>query len=264
MDNRKQSRTPINSSFRQILFKNKLLTGGVIGTLAYIFIIAITIKYGAAKQEPLTLNELGDFLAGVFAPLAFLWLVLGFIQQGIELRQNSEALRLQVEELRQTAEHAGAMVKHANEDSVRQRAHDLHTRLSMAQPAFVISNKIYYGNNNISDSGSIFIQNKGHEAHIESITIDKSIENESNKVEIIRAFSGPCPSGFSFEIYAQHPFDIPSHGKLLISYTDQLGKRRVAVINFTISDDNIDTGPIVHTQFEEVEELLQKLTSQNI
>ena len=31
-------------------------------------------------------NELGDFLAGTFAPVAFLWLVLGFFQQGAELR----------------------------------------------------------------------------------------------------------------------------------------------------------------------------------
>jgi len=34
----------------------------------------------------LKLNEQGDFLAGVFAPLAFGWLVLGFFQQGRELK----------------------------------------------------------------------------------------------------------------------------------------------------------------------------------
>jgi hypothetical protein len=38
-------------------------------------------------------NEFGDFLAGVFSPVAFLWLVLGFIQQGHELS-------LQIAELR--------------------------------------------------------------------------------------------------------------------------------------------------------------------
>ena len=31
-------------------------------------------------------NAHGDFAAGAFAPLAFLWLVLGFFQQGEELR----------------------------------------------------------------------------------------------------------------------------------------------------------------------------------
>ncbi|WP_298333762.1 hypothetical protein [uncultured Erythrobacter sp.] len=49
-------------------------------------------------------NEFGDFLAGVFAPLAFFWLVLGFFQQGRELRNSSEALWLQGEELRNSVE----------------------------------------------------------------------------------------------------------------------------------------------------------------
>ena len=44
-------------------------------------------------------NELGDFLAGASAPLAFLWLVLGYFQQGEELRQNTQALTLQTEEM---------------------------------------------------------------------------------------------------------------------------------------------------------------------
>lgn len=48
----------------------------------------------------LPLNELGDFAAGVFAPLAFLWLVLGYRRQGEELSASNESLRLQVSELR--------------------------------------------------------------------------------------------------------------------------------------------------------------------
>lgn len=57
----------------------------------------------AARHEELLklcLNELGDFLAGAFGPLAFAWLVLGFIQQGKELRLSSEALILQAAELK--------------------------------------------------------------------------------------------------------------------------------------------------------------------
>lgn len=48
----------------------------------------------------LELNAKGDFLAGVFAPLAFLWLVFGYYQQGRELKLNTEALRLQADELK--------------------------------------------------------------------------------------------------------------------------------------------------------------------
>lgn len=46
------------------------------------------------------LNEVGDFLAGAFGPVAILWLVLGFFQQGVELRQGTEALKLQAAELK--------------------------------------------------------------------------------------------------------------------------------------------------------------------
>lgn len=49
-------------------------------------------------------NSWGDFLAGTFGPLAFLWLVLGYFQQGHELRQNSEALKLQARELKNSVE----------------------------------------------------------------------------------------------------------------------------------------------------------------
>lgn len=49
-------------------------------------------------------HEWGDFLAGVFGPLALLWVVLGFLQQGSELRNSRDALLLQAEELRHSVE----------------------------------------------------------------------------------------------------------------------------------------------------------------
>lgn len=76
--------------------------------------IALTALYGGfawwlvgdriSNLQTMGLNEVGDFLAGAFGPLAILWLVLGFFQQGIELRQGSKALNLQAEELRNSVE----------------------------------------------------------------------------------------------------------------------------------------------------------------
>lgn len=40
----------------------------------------------------LKLNEQGDFLAGYIAPLALVWLVVGYLQQGEELEENTKAL----------------------------------------------------------------------------------------------------------------------------------------------------------------------------
>lgn len=71
-------------------------------TIAYLlFIFKITELNAFMKLE---LNAKGDFLAGIFAPLAFLWLVYGYYQQGQELKQNTEALRLQAEELKNSVE----------------------------------------------------------------------------------------------------------------------------------------------------------------
>lgn len=68
----------------------------------------------AARHEDLfklDLNELGDFLAGAFGPLAFAWLVLGFIQQGRELKLSSEALQIQAEELKNSVSQYADMAK---------------------------------------------------------------------------------------------------------------------------------------------------------
>lgn len=64
----------------------------------YIFIIS------KDRPFPTNLNEIGDFYAGIFAPLAFFWLVRGFYQQSEGLKQNSEALRIQAQELTKSTE----------------------------------------------------------------------------------------------------------------------------------------------------------------
>lgn len=49
-------------------------------------------------------NEFGDFLAGIFGPLVLLWVVMGFLQQGAELKYSREALLLQAKELKASVE----------------------------------------------------------------------------------------------------------------------------------------------------------------
>ena len=61
--------------------------------------------------QVMPLNEVGDFLAGAFGPLAILWLVLGFFQQGIELRQGTKALLMQAQELKSSVEHQSELVE---------------------------------------------------------------------------------------------------------------------------------------------------------
>lgn len=69
--------------------------------LTAIYVGAAILIMGSRFDEliDLKLNEIGDLSAGVFGPVAFLWLVLGYLQQGRELKLSSEALQLQAKEL---------------------------------------------------------------------------------------------------------------------------------------------------------------------
>lgn len=73
--------------------------GALIIYLLFVVIYTISAIFSEGENRFLTSNELGDFLAGVFAPLAFLFLYLGYLQQGKELKQNTKALELQATEL---------------------------------------------------------------------------------------------------------------------------------------------------------------------
>ncbi len=97
----------------------RLFAAGITITLGWLG-FWVWVLWGRWKTvKGMELNAIGDFMAGAFAPLAFMWLVLGFIQQGIELRQNAAALRLQAQELHAAAQHAGGLL------DVAKKEHDL-------------------------------------------------------------------------------------------------------------------------------------------
>lgn len=82
-----------------------------VATSLWIILWTVFLYSDWTNAKNMGFNEWGDFFAGAFAPLAFLWLVIGYFQQGEELSQNTraleqqeEALKLQVEELRQSVE----------------------------------------------------------------------------------------------------------------------------------------------------------------
>jgi hypothetical protein len=84
----------------------RLLWLGVIVTILW---VALGLSYifgsiGWAEFSGLGADQLGGFLEGSFAPLAFLWLVIGYFLQREELRQNTEALRAQSKEIQLSVE----------------------------------------------------------------------------------------------------------------------------------------------------------------
>lgn len=85
--------------------KNKpslLLIASVLSVLWIVFVILLFThncpdypKYDLPNDA----NELGDFLAGVFSPLAFLWLIVGYFLQARELNLTREELSSQTKAL---------------------------------------------------------------------------------------------------------------------------------------------------------------------
>lgn len=84
-------------------------------SVAYLIFLTIMAILASGKLFSMSPNEFGDTLAGCFAPLAFLWLVLGFFQQGKELQASVRALEIQGEELQNSVKQQRELVKVSRE-----------------------------------------------------------------------------------------------------------------------------------------------------
>ncbi|WP_336038705.1 hypothetical protein [Acinetobacter calcoaceticus] len=96
--------------------------------VALIIIHTIYLTMSGGENRPLNSNELGDFLAGVFAPLAFFFLWLGY-------KQNSKAIGIQYDELKNSIEQQTKMV------NLQQQ--EIEAKYFAAKPFLDISNPLY-------------------------------------------------------------------------------------------------------------------------
>ncbi len=96
----------------------------------------------------LPLGDLGDFIGGAFAPLAFLWLVLGLFLQQRELAANNFAIQRQFEIMQRTAEQAEIQTRaiaanelHARQDTFIDVAQLVMTQLEVIAGMLFISSQ---------------------------------------------------------------------------------------------------------------------------
>lgn len=77
------------------------MRAGVLVTLLWALCVFYIMLYvdrpGYIFPLNLSLNEIGDFLAGVVAPVAFFWLIMGYFLQARELRQQINEFQKQTE-----------------------------------------------------------------------------------------------------------------------------------------------------------------------
>lgn len=124
--------------------ENRISSYGKFGIVVSILIFALSLIYVISEWpeiRALEPNEFGDLLAGILGPLALLWLVLGFFQQGEELRQSVRALELQSEELRNSVEQQAALVEVTREQAQAELAalnEERDARRAASAPRFTV------------------------------------------------------------------------------------------------------------------------------
>ncbi|MFK7915176.1 MAG: hypothetical protein AB8B93_14780 [Pseudomonadales bacterium] len=122
--------------------------------------ISKSIGWGAFTSLPAA--TLGSFLEGAFAPLAFLWLVIGYFLQKKELQHNSQALRDQALEIQRTAEQAiiqsekmAANELHARQETFLKIADSVRQQLGTISGLLYISSQGNTGDGTVDSSQSV-------------------------------------------------------------------------------------------------------------
>ena len=198
-----------------------------------IFLVSLTVtKLEWVIKAPL--NEVGDFLAGAFSPLAFLWLVVGFFQQGEELKRSTEALELQARELNQNVQQQAELVKVGrdelalSQESLRQAE---VRELRQLQPKLRLKVKSRTGGYGSRAEILFELQNFGH-----SVT---ELEISSTEVEPNKTRIGALDSNTGTNITMNVPADFLSRFQFQIAFLDGGGNNRVCNFVCTASVSSI-------------------------
>jgi len=80
---------------------NRVTLGLAASVLWLVFAVVVWFEIQSGPVKP---SVLGDYLAGMVSPLAFIWFVIAYFQQGEELKRNTEALSTQREEMEHQAQ----------------------------------------------------------------------------------------------------------------------------------------------------------------
>lgn len=211
----------------------KLEFWGVLGTVVYLIIITATVAFKFEKFLALELNELGDFLAGAFGPIAFLWLVLGFLQQGRELRLSTDALQLQAEELKHSVEQQSIMADAAVRqiDAARQA---LELQIQDAERALIADFEV---RSYLRTGGPRGILNKVKISNNRNVAYKVTSEilgelpfNQKNN-------HGTMKAGGEVELELNFAPDTVAQGELIIMYEDVNGGHRIDFFRIWLNGD---------------------------
>lgn len=215
----------------------KLEFWGAFGTFLYLIIIALTVVFKFQDFQALKLNELGDFLAGVFGPIAFLWLVLGFLQQGRELKLSTDALQLQAQELKNSVEQQSIMASAAIQQiEAAQRAITIQQEEAERSIAASFDARVGLktgGGKPDTVMNKLYVENLGNTADHVIVTFDPPFDQLAT-IEL-----GVIKAGGRWE--CEILIDVSRAGQigeLLIEYIGMDGKNRCEYFTYEISNEH--------------------------
>lgn len=187
---------------------------GAVLTAAYLVGLAIYIIWDADAFAVMAPDDWGSFLGGAFAPLAFLWLVLGFFQQGDELRHSADALWLQGEELQHSVEQQRQLVEVTREQLKFESAMLEQQRQEIArntQPILRLQQKGSSGAGEGMRSYSFSLLNHGKPCTGLKIDIEGKSRIERNAL----------PAGGTIEFNAELPYKQVGPVRITVDYVDE-------------------------------------------
>ncbi|MDD2135655.1 hypothetical protein [Pseudomonas kurunegalensis] len=210
--------------------------GGAFTLVYLVGIIALTgDRIGTLGDMPL--NEVGDFLAGAFGPVAFLWLVLGFLQQGEELKQGTEALLLQATELKNSVEQQSIMAAAATQQIDAQQE--------------VLELQRYERDRAVMANFAIYTVSSASQHAGMQLNRFRIASNGNRATDLSMTFEPPIPSPYIVTIaevgagnhvdykFIFRPEKCPRKGAAQITYVDTEGGHRTEHFTFTLNESEM-------------------------
>lgn len=133
--------------------------------------------------SPMPLNEIGDFLAGSFSPLAFFWLAYGYFMQNSELKLNRKSLEKKIAEFEKSVANTQKSLKLAEEKYKNEKESvEFETKINIEIESIIFKSTYFYEHTETKEDFYIYslelkirnIENTAFNFHLNSINKDKT------------------------------------------------------------------------------------------
>lgn len=192
--NRGRFTAPLESDWR-IVF-------GLTISLIYLFLMALYVSdsVGFLHFVDLPIELMGSFLEGAFAPLAFLWLVIGYFLQKKELMQNTETMKMQFIEIQKSAEQSrrqsnsiAASEMHQRRESFLRIAEAVQRQLGSIIGMLFISSQGTEGNEDITreELGRMWTSTGGDNHELFARALLRVLLSSSDRYRYLMLFGTP-------------------------------------------------------------------------